>query len=78
MQNLENICQSLINQALVVYASDVSLNYAKTIKGARAVFGEAYPDPVRVVSIGVPITTLVIDPNGPYGLTNSVEFCGGT
>jgi alanyl-tRNA synthetase len=39
---------------------------ARKIPGVRAVFGEKYPDPVRVVMIG---------PGGPAA---SAEFCGGT
>ncbi|KAH8862849.1 Alanine--tRNA ligase, cytoplasmic [Schistosoma japonicum] len=74
----EEICDAMISKHLKVYSADVSLSYAKTIQGARAVFGEAYPDPVRVVSIGVPVTSLVANPEKEYGKTTSVEFCGGT
>jgi len=44
---------------------------AKKIPGVRAVFGEKYPDPVRVLMIG---------PDSPsnVGPDDSVEFCGGT
>lgn len=44
---------------------------AKKIAGVRAVFGEKYPDPVRVVVIGAAT---------PQAATAemSVEFCGGT
>ncbi len=44
---------------------------AKKIVGVRAVFGEKYPDPVRVLLIG---------PEKPREATleDSVEFCGGT
>ena len=42
-------------------------------------FGESYPDPVRVVSVGVPIDALLTGGAGhPNATTNSVEFCGGT
>jgi alanyl-tRNA synthetase len=44
---------------------------AKKLPGVRAVFGEKYPDPVRVVMIGAEKPEQVT-------LDNSVEFCGGT
>lgn len=37
------------------------LSVAKSIFGLRAVFGEVYPDPVRVVSVGLPIEDMVRD-----------------
>ena len=46
--------------------------------GLRAVFGEAYPDPVRVVSIGKPVDALLADPGAADNRRFSVEFCGGT
>src|SRR4029077_14283640 len=44
---------------------------AKKLPGVRAVFGEKYPDPVRVLLIGA---------EKPEEVTpeHSVEFCGGT
>ncbi len=61
-----------------VYAKEASLATAKTIRGLRAMFDETYPDPVRVVSVGVAVETLEADPTGPAGAKTSVEFCGGT
>lgn len=61
-----------------VYALDAPLAQAKAIQGLRAVFDETYPDPVRVVSIGIPVEELLKDPDSTAGSLTSIEFCGGT
>jgi alanyl-tRNA synthetase len=71
LQQIEHRVNTLIGRALPVTAKSLQLAKAKQIRGVRAVFGEKYPDPVRVVLIG---------PNSPEEATldDSVEFCGGT
>ena len=59
----ENIVQQVIEDSIEVKDETMPLDEAKKIEGVRAVFGEIYPDPVRVVSVGK---------------DTSVEFCGGT
>ncbi|KAL8987963.1 MAG: hypothetical protein Q9169_008629, partial [Polycauliona sp. 2 TL-2023] len=56
----------------------VALETARQIQGVRAVFGETYPDPVRVVSVGVEVEELLRDPGNEEWRKVSVEFCGGT
>lgn len=45
-----------------MYTKEVALAQAKQINGLRAVFGEVYPDPVRVVCVGKEIDQLLQDP----------------
>ena len=59
----EQIVRDVISSAIEVKDKVMPLEEAKKIEGVRAVFGEVYPDPVRVVSVGT---------------DTSVEFCGGT
>ncbi|KAM4614387.1 alanine--tRNA ligase, cytoplasmic [Discoglossus pictus] len=78
IRKTEEIANQLIQENKVVYAMDCPLAAAKAIQGLRAVFDETYPDPVRVVSVGISVTDLLADPSGPAGSVTSVEFCGGT
>ncbi|XP_068022711.1 alanine--tRNA ligase, cytoplasmic [Melanerpes formicivorus] len=78
LKEVESIANQMIQEAKPVYARECPLAAAKAIQGLRAVFDETYPDPVRVVSLGVPVEELLADPSGPAGATTSVEFCGGT
>ncbi|CAG9840846.1 unnamed protein product [Diabrotica balteata] len=78
VKKTEENSKELISRNGKVYAKDSSLGVAKTIRGLRAVFEETYPDPVRVVSIGLPVDQLEKDPFSPDGDTTSIEFCGGT
>lgn len=78
VKQTELATQEIIAQNAPVYAKQASLAAAKKIVGLRAMFDETYPDPVRVVSIGVPVEELEADPTGPAAMKTSVEFCGGT
>lgn len=78
VKEAERIAREMISKNENVYAKDSPLSIAKAIKGLRAVFDETYPDPVRIVSIGVPVDELLNDPSSPAGLGTSIEFCGGT
>ena len=78
LANTESIVKSVVSKNLPVYAQTAALQGAREITGLRAMFGEVYPDPVRVVSVGKPVDQLLADPLNPDGNNFSVEFCGGT
>lgn len=78
LEKIEDISTSYIKQNCIVYAKDVPLATAKGIEGLRAVFGEVYPDPVRVVSVGVEVEDLLSNVKDPKWREVSIEFCGGT
>ncbi|KAG0490941.1 hypothetical protein HPP92_007804 [Vanilla planifolia] len=78
LRKIESIVNQQIKDELDVYASETSLTVAKRITGLRAVFGEVYPDPVRVVSIGRKVEELALNPENKEWLSISTELCGGT
>ncbi|KAL9187171.1 hypothetical protein ACHAXT_010891 [Thalassiosira profunda] len=63
LRDTEVYVRETIDKSLPVSAEVMPLDDAKAIPGVRAMFGEVYPDPVRVVKVGEDC---------------SVEFCGGT
>jgi len=76
--DVEASCVRDIESNHQVYRKSVPLATAREINGVRAVFGETYPDPVTVVSIGVDVDELLRDPKNSKWIDYSVEFCGGT
>ncbi|KAF3905529.1 hypothetical protein AA313_de0202619 [Arthrobotrys entomopaga] len=78
LAKIEKISNDYIYQNLVVYAAEIDLKDAEHIEGVRAVFGEKYPDPVRVVAIGYGLDEIMKDPGNKDWRKLSVEFCGGT
>ncbi|XP_077983533.1 alanine--tRNA ligase, cytoplasmic-like [Glandiceps talaboti] len=78
VREAEQIANDTVRKAEQVYAKNSALAIAKDIQGLRAVFDEVYPDPVRVISIGIPVVDMEADPSSPAGSKTSVEFCGGT
>ncbi|MGE3108072.1 MAG: alanine--tRNA ligase [Phycisphaerales bacterium] len=76
--SIERLVRERVRAGLPVYSQPAPQSVARQINGLRAVFGEAYPDPVRVVSIGVPVDTLLDTPGVPTWRDYSIEFCGGT
>jgi alanyl-tRNA synthetase len=69
---IERIVNERIYSDLPVSATTMPLSEAKKLPGVRAVFGEKYPDPVRVIAVGTD------DPRRDASIDHSIEFCGGT
>jgi len=75
---IEDICNQWIIKSVPVYSKDLDLQTARKIPGLRAVFGEVYPDPVRVVALEFDLDDIIKDVTNPEWRSTSVEFCGGT
>src|SRR5439155_8858392 len=71
IKNVERLVNERIYADLAVTPIVMPLAEAKKIPDVRAVFGEKYPDPVRVLLIGA-------EKPEQASAEDSVEFCGGT
>uniref|UniRef100_A0A7N0VMG8 Alanine--tRNA ligase n=1 Tax=Kalanchoe fedtschenkoi TaxID=63787 RepID=A0A7N0VMG8_KALFE len=78
LSRIESIVNEQIKAELDVFAKEATLEEAKRINGLRAVFGEVYPDPVRVVSVGKSVDDILADPENEEWKSYSAELCGGT
>ncbi|HYH65295.1 MAG TPA: DHHA1 domain-containing protein, partial [Urbifossiella sp.] len=71
LREVEDRVNRAVIRDQVVHAAVMPLAEAKQLPGVRAIFGEKYPDPVRVVMVGT-------DDPAHVTADMSVEFCGGT
>ncbi|KAG8809492.1 Alanine--tRNA ligase, partial [Serendipita sp. 399] len=78
LQKVETICLEWIQKDVPVFSKELDLKSARIIPGLRAVFGETYPDPVRVVTLEYDVEEIANDLENPKWRNTSVEFCGGT
>lgn len=67
-----------IKRDVKVYSKELGLKDGYKIPGLRAVFGEAYPDPVRVVTLEFDVDEIAKNLENPKWRNTSIEFCGGT
>ncbi|XP_034044322.1 alanine--tRNA ligase, mitochondrial [Thalassophryne amazonica] len=74
LQQVENCVNDIISANHVVYSQELPLQQARSITGLRTV-DEVYPDPVRVVSVSLPVSELL---ENPTDRNTSVELCCGT
>ncbi|XP_008948129.1 PREDICTED: alanine--tRNA ligase, mitochondrial, partial [Merops nubicus] len=76
LQQVERVVQDVIKRNEVVHMAEVPLMLARRVQGLRAV-DEEYPDPVRIVSLGVPVES-VLTSDSEAAMQTSVELCCGT
>ena len=78
IEKIESFSRDWIKRNVKVFSKEVDLKTAHNIPGVRAVFGEAYPDPVRVVTFEYEAEEILKDIENAKWRGTSVEFCGGT
>ena len=75
---IEAHVNKVIADALPVFSQVVPFDDATGINGLQQVFGESYPENVRVVSVGAPIADMLADPTSDSWPAFAIELCGGT
>eukprot|EP00934_Nitzschia_sp_Nitz4_P001139 Nitzschia sp. Nitz4//scaffold180_size44305//6788//9765//NITZ4_007233-RA/size44305-snap-gene-0.58-mRNA-1//1//CDS//3329539449//1139//frame0 len=79
LADVEKICRDCIASGIPVQSYVAPLAEAEKIISLRAVFGEKYPDPVRVVAVSPnSVPEILGNPQDTQWNDFSVEFCGGT
>jgi alanyl-tRNA synthetase len=78
LERIERMSIDWIKKNVKVFSKDLTLPLAQKISGLRAVFGEVYPEPVRVVSLEYDVDEIAKDVENPKWRSTSIEFCGGT
>ncbi|KAJ3798631.1 tRNA synthetases class II (A)-domain-containing protein [Lentinula aff. detonsa] len=78
LTKIEAMSVDWVQKNVKVFSKELDLTNAYKIPGLRAVFGESYPDPVRVVSLEYDVDDIAKDIGNPSWRKTSVEFCGGT
>ncbi|KFU84719.1 hypothetical protein M959_06360, partial [Chaetura pelagica] len=76
LQQVEQVVQDVIKRNEAVHMAEVPLTLARRVQGLRAM-DEGYPDPVRIVSLGVPVES-VLTRDSEAAMQTSVELCCGT
>ncbi|KAI7791445.1 putative alanine--tRNA ligase, partial [Triplophysa rosa] len=74
LQQVQALVQNIIQQNAEVHIEEIPLSRANQIATLRTI-DEVYPDPVRVVSVAVPVSDLL---NSNTVRRTSVELCCGT
>uniref|UniRef100_A0AAX7UZK9 Alanine--tRNA ligase n=1 Tax=Astatotilapia calliptera TaxID=8154 RepID=A0AAX7UZK9_ASTCA len=74
LQQVERCVNDIISANQIVHSQELPLQRARGISGLRTV-DEVYPDPVRVVSVELPVTELL---DKQSDRQTSVELCCGT
>ncbi|XP_036623332.1 alanine--tRNA ligase, mitochondrial [Trichosurus vulpecula] len=76
LQAVEEAVREAVGRDEPVYMAEVALELTTQVQGLRSL-DEIYPDPVRVVSVGVPIAN-ALAPTSQAALHTSIELCCGT
>eukprot|EP01084_Bolivina_argentea_P309375 535128_1 len=71
-------CNQIISDGLDVFTAVIEYKEATKINALRAMFGERYPQNVRVVSIGIAPQDALRQADNESNFSYSIELCGGT